>query len=468
MTRPLPPPSAGPRPTGARAMLALLLAGAVPAGLALTAATAALQPAPAQAQAAGVSNRIVAVVNGDVVSRADIEGRRRLFAMSAGVPAGGQALDRLNDQVLRLLIDERLRMQEVQRRRIPVMDNEIAETVREIEQRNNLPPGGLTAQLRRAGIEPRVLYDQIRVQIGWARLLRRLLGPQAEPGESEVREYIEAAKAREGQPEYLVSEIFVPIEDPTREEQTRRFVEEVVGQLRRGTPFTVAATQFSQAQSALQGGDLGWVRPEQLDPAVGRVVGQMPVGAITNPIRVAGGWQIVMLRQKRESGRDNATILSIRQVMFPFTSPLDPDRPTQQQRDMVERARRLEGASCSAIEAAARGTPRPADPGPIRLETVQPPPLRQLLASMPIGRGSQPIVAPDGVMVLAVCSRETRNLAELTPDQARAQIVRDRVELLSRQLQRDLRRRAQIEIRTQTERPSAPEAAPASSRTRAG
>ncbi|MFC7608324.1 hypothetical protein [Teichococcus aestuarii] len=57
-------------------------------------------------------------------------------------------------------------------------------------------------------------------------------------------------------------------------------------------------------------------------------------------------------------------------------------------------------------------------------------------------------MTPEGVLVLAVCSRETRNLAELTPDQARAQILRDRIELTSRQLQRDLRRRAQIDMRS--------------------
>ena len=68
-------------------------------------------------------------------------------------------------------------MQEVQRRRIPVTDQEIAEAVREIEQRNDLPPGALSAALRgRAGVEPRVLYDQVRAQIGWTRLLRCQLG----------------------------------------------------------------------------------------------------------------------------------------------------------------------------------------------------------------------------------------------------------------------------------------------------
>jgi peptidyl-prolyl cis-trans isomerase SurA len=79
---------------------------------------------------------------------------------------------------------------------------------------------------------------------------------------------------------------------------------------------------------------------------------------------------------------------------------------------------------------------------------MQPPQLRDLIAALPLGRASQPIITPEGVMVIAVCTKETRNLAELTPDQARSQILRDRVELISRQLQRDLRRRATIEQRS--------------------
>jgi len=57
-------------------------------------------------------------------------------------------------------------------------------------------------------------------------------------------------------------------------------------------------------------------------------------------------------------------------------------------------------------------------------------------------------VAPDGIAVIMVCSRERRNLSEVTPEMARAAIVRERAELLSRQAQRDLRRRAQIEQRS--------------------
>ncbi len=407
------------------------------------------RPAAAQAGAGATANRIVAVVNGEVVSRADVVSRARLFALNAGIAVAPETMARLTPQVTRLLIDERLRLQEVQRRRIPVTDRDVAEAVGELERRNGLPPGALRVQLERVGVQPRVLYDQVRTQIGWSRLLRLQLGPQAQPSEEEVADAIRNAKARVGEPEFLVSEIFIPTDDPRNERETQAFVEEVIGQLRRGTAFPVAATQFSQAQSALQGGDLGWVSKDQLDPDVSAVVQRMPPGAISNPIKVAGGWQIVTLRQRRESGRDIATLLSVRQAVFAFSTPLDPDAPTQQQREMVERAQRLSESarSCEAVASANRSD-RPADPGPIRLETVSPPPLRALLAGLAPGKASQPIITPDGVLVMMVCSRETRNLAELTPEEARAQIVRDRVENLSRQLQRDLRRRAQIDYRT--------------------
>ncbi|MGG5817237.1 peptidylprolyl isomerase [Falsiroseomonas sp. HW251] len=420
----------------ALAVLAFLIALALPGG----------QGALAQ------TNRIVAVVNGDVVTLADIEGRRRLFAINAGLPASPEILNRLTPQVTRLLIDEKLRLQEVQRRRLVVTDTDIAEAIQQIESRNNMGQGGLVAQLRRAGVEPRVLYDQLRVQIGWSRLVRALLGNQANPSEAEINEYLQTQRARTGQPEFLVSEIFIPVDNPADEPEVRRFVEDVVSQLRQGVPFPVAATQFSQSQTALSGGDLGWVGPEALAPEVGRVVTQMPPGAISGAIRVPGGFQIVALRQRREVGRDLATFVTLRQIFFPFSTPLNPTQPTAQQVQQVERARAVAASvrSCAQMEANARagGSDRPADPGgELRLESMNPPPLRELVATQPLNTSSEPIVAPDGVALIMVCSRERRNEAEITPAIARNAIIRDRAELLSRQTQRELRRRAQIQMR---------------------
>jgi peptidyl-prolyl cis-trans isomerase SurA len=406
-------------------------------------------PKPALAQAAGGNvNSIVAVVNGDIVTRSEIESRRRLLALSAGMTgdAGAQG----GDQILRLLIDERLRIQELSRRRIAVTDQDIASSVTNIESRNGLPPGGVVQNLRRAGIEPRVLYDQIRAQIGWARLLRGMLGEQANIPDAEVEEFLNAQRARTGQPEFLVSEIFIPVENPGQEAQVRRFVTDVIQRLRQGVPFAMVAAQFSQSQSAIQGGAMDWMTADRFDPAVANILRQMPEGAISNPIRVPGGFEIVQLRDKRTLGRDMATILTMRQVFLPFEGQVNPQAPTAQQLAQLQRAQTLsdQARGCEAMDAAARGSPRPADPGPVRLDNITPPELRDLLGSLPIGRATQPIISVDGALIFMVCARETRNLAEANPQQAREILLRDRVELLSRQLQRDLRRRAQIEIRT--------------------
>ena len=118
----------------------------------------------------------------------------------------------------------------------------------------------------------------------------------------------------------------------------------------------MVAAQFSQNQTALQGGELGWVQPNQLDPEVARLVAEMPVGAISNPVKVPGGFSIVTLQGKREIGREVGTALSLRQVFLPFTSALNPQAPTEQQKQALEKARGISASvhSCEQMEQAAK------------------------------------------------------------------------------------------------------------------
>ncbi|MBV8578312.1 MAG: peptidylprolyl isomerase [Acetobacteraceae bacterium] len=433
-------------------VVALLFEAALAAAAGPLPAAPASPPRTPPATTALPEGSIVAVVNGDVISREDVNNRGRLFAISTGLPVTPEVLDRLKPQVTRQLVDERLRLQEAQRRHVIISDQQIADSIREIETRNNMPPGALRAKLQADGVGLRTLIDQVRVQLAWTQVLRQQLGPQANISNAEVEEQQKLLQQQTGKPEYHIAEIFIAIEDPANAADTQRFAETVISQLRAGAPFPVVAAQFSQSQTALQGGDLGWVQPNQLDPEVARVAQDMPVGAVSNPISVPGGISIISMRAKREIGRDVATLVSIRQVFLPFTTPLNPNAPTDQQRQTLEKAKSLSASihSCEAMEAANRAanSPRPANPGDIRLDNVNPPQLRQMLASLPPDKASQPLVAADGIAVLIVCSREEKNLAQLTPDEIRAQLLVERVELASRQLQLDLRRRANIEIRT--------------------
>jgi peptidyl-prolyl cis-trans isomerase SurA len=399
-------------------------------------------------------SRIVAVVNGDVITAADVNDRRRLFALSTGLPVSQDVLDRLTPQVVRQLVDERLRLQEVQRRKIIIKDKEIADSIGDIEKQNHMQPGGLRKQLASDGVSILTLIDQLRVQLGWTRVLREQLGADAQITPAEVDEQLRLVKAQTGKPEYNLAEIFVPVEDPAREDEAKRFANTVIEQLRKGAPFPVVAAQFSQSQTALQGGDLGWVEPNQVDPEVAHVIAQMPVGAVSNPIRVAGGYSIVTLRAKRQIGNDPATMLHLREISLPFTVPLDPANPTDQQRQQLEQAKKIIASvhDCTQMAHVAQtlsgGNAPPLPEAQVRLENVNPPQFRSMLASLSDNKPSQPLVSRDGIAVVVICSREQRNLGLPSKQEIVQKLLSDRIELASRQLQENLHRKATIDIRS--------------------
>lgn len=442
-------------PAAIPATLAAAIAAALVAAALAAPAPATAQPrAPAALQApapAVTGEKIIAVVNGDVVTSGDVTARGRLFALSTGLPVTPEVLERLRPQVSRQLVDERLRLQEAQRRKIAVTDKEIADAIGEIEQRNGLPTGRLAESLKGQGVALRTLIDQVRVQIGWSRVLRQELGDKAQVSDTDIAEQDRLFKAQIGKPEFRVGEIFIPIDDPARAAEAQRFADTVIAQLRKGAPFGVAAAQFSQSQTALQGGDLGWVSANDLDPTVAAVVTTMPVGAVSNPINVPGGISIVTLRAKREIGRDRSTVVHLREAFYPFQGQLNPQAPTPQQRGAVDQAQAASKAvhTCADVEAANQraGAARPADPGEIRLEGVGNPALRNLLTTMQPNQASKPVVSSDGVAVLMICSREEKVAAAPSKEETTTRLVNDRVELASRQLLRDLRRRAIMDLR---------------------
>lgn len=397
------------------------------------------------------ATRILAIVNGDVVTNTDVVSRARLFAMSTGLQLTQDVVDRLQHQIVQQLIDERLRMQAIEKEKIVVPDAAIEAAIHEIESRNNIPSGALAQRLAAAGVSPLTLIDQIRTQLGWTQVLRKALGGGVDiaPTEIAAQQRLEAMQV--GTPEYRVGEIFIAVDDPASRADAERFAETVINDLRKGASFGLVAAQFSQTETALQGGERGWVQANQLDPAVATLVAQMPVGAVSNPITVPGGYEIVTVQDKRQIGNQFATVLDMRVAFVPFTAALNPQAPTAQQREALAKAHAISASvhSCAQMEQVAKENPsnHPVNPGAVSLNEINPPVFRTLLATQPLGRATQPLVGNDGISVVIVCSRDQKNVAALTPDEVKEQLLNRRVSLMSEQLMHELRRRATIEMR---------------------
>ncbi|CEF55513.1 peptidylprolyl isomerase [Acetobacter ghanensis] len=413
------------------------------------AAPAAKTPAaPAQPEP---DDMIIAVVNSIPLTKRDVDNRGKLFALSTGLPVSDDLMARLRPQIIRQMIDEKLRTQEILSRHINIAPEQIAAAIGNIEKRNGMPEGTLRSHLAQDGVSLTTLIDQLRVQIGWIQVLRQELGPRSRVSAGDIAQRQAALKREEGRTEYEISEIFVKVDDPRHAEEELAFTNTVIEELRKGAPFPIVAAQFSQSQTALDGGSMGWVQEDELDPSVVDIVRQMPVGvgAVSNPITVPGGFLIVTLNGKRIIGKEMGHMINIRQAFLPFETPLDPQHVTPQQEAALQKAMQVIQSThnCEAMEAVnkAEGEKRPSDPGELPLERLNPQ-MQAVLAELPIGQVSRPMVSRDGIDLLMVCSKTEKNFSNRSPSEIADQLMNERVEQAARQLDSDLHRRAMIDL----------------------
>ncbi|WP_297492634.1 peptidylprolyl isomerase [Acidocella sp.] len=423
---------------------AALLGSLGSAGLALAQTAAPAAPGITTPDASGIG----AVVNGQVITTQDVAARARLLAVTMGMNPTPGAIARLTPQVTKQLIDQTLEQQEINKLGVTVPDADVATAIGHIEQNNNMPAGALRQHLAALGVPFSTLLMQIRTELGWQAVLHKVLGPGLAPTPGDMTAQKAALTAQLGSTQYHLAEIFVPVTDPVDDAPAKAFANTVITQLRAGAPFPIVAAQFSQAQTALSGGDLGYVQVNQMDPSVANTVRNMPVGAISDPIRVPGGYDIVQLLDKHDIGNEPQTVLSIRQVFAPYPSAITNGSVGPAQAAVINKlaAQSKNLTSCDAVSAlnAQYGNAHPADPGPVALATVTPASFQALLGSLPLDHISEPLVQQDGVSVIMVCSR-AQQAAALPPDSDIANmIINRRVELESEQLLDILRHRAVI------------------------
>ncbi|MCC7274019.1 MAG: peptidylprolyl isomerase [Alphaproteobacteria bacterium] len=423
-----------------------VLPRAIAGALAALALLAAL-PAPAQ-QAA---TRIAAVVNDDIVTEHDIAARLRLTVIAAGLDPASEAAQRLRPQVIRSLIDERLQIQEANRATIKATDQEIAENVRRLERQNNMQPGGFYAWLDENRIERSTAVEQIRASAAWAKLIRRRYGRTISVSEEEIDEAVAQRLASANAVERHVAEIFLPFDRAGDEDEVRRLAERLIEQMRAGVRFTQIARQFSQSASASAGGDLGWVQPGQLDPALESAIEGLGPGQLSPPLKLPSGYYILLLVERRNPAGDaegaGDQTVGLRQIVV----PLRPGAPADEQAERRKMAEELSRTvkDCGDMLATREGSGSlSGDLGKVRLGDL-PPRLRQLVATQPIGKATAPLTTEAGFVVLMVCEREAPQKAaqKVNRDEIAEAITTQRLDNVARRVIRDLRRSAFIEVR---------------------
>jgi peptidyl-prolyl cis-trans isomerase SurA len=395
--------------------------------------------------------KATAIVNGDVITQTDVDQRLVLMAIANGtdsIPA--DQVDELRQQVLRTLIDETLEIQAAKNDKddkIIVKKSEIDRAIEQLASRNKQTPEQMAAFLEAHGSSIGSMRRQIEGEIAWQRLQSAKIENDVSIGDDEVQAIIDKLQASKGTEEYRVGEIFLPSTQYTQE-QTLQSATKILDQLKNGASFSAYARQYSEASTAAVGGDLGWVRPEQLPAPIAAALREMGPGTISSPIPVPGGVSIIAVQDTRKiltkDPRD--AILSLKQVSISF--PKGTSR--QQAEPVLERfaaAAKNIGGCGGAEKMGAEFHGEVVQSDQVKMRDL-PVALQQMMLPMQVGQATQPFGSiDDSVRVLVMCGRDEVDPSAPTYDDVYSQLNEQRVNMRSRRYLADLRRDAVIEFR---------------------
>jgi peptidyl-prolyl cis-trans isomerase SurA len=392
--------------------------------------------------------KATAIVNGDVITQTDVDQRVALLAIANGneqIPP--EELDRLRQQVLRNLIDETLQIQAAKNEKIEIKSSDIDKTLTRVAGNVKQTPDQLATYLEGHGSSIKTLRRQIEGEIAWQRLQRAKIESGVSVGDDEVKAVLDKLNASKGTEEYRVGEIFLSA-TPDNVPQAEANAGKILEQLKNGASFAGYARQYSEASTAAVGGDLGWVRPEQLPAPLAAALRQMGPGTVSNPIPVPGGVSIIAVQDTRKiltpDPRD--AILSLKQVSISFPKGITRQAAEPIVSQFAQAARNVGGCGgAEKIAADFHGEVVTSDQVKMRdLPTA----LQQMMLPMQVGQATQPFGSLDeGVRVLVMCGRDEVDPSAPSYDEVYNQLNEERMNLRARRYLRDLRRDAVIEFR---------------------
>lgn len=401
-------------------MNALMTRAAAAAGLALLALTAAPHAFAQKPPASRVVllDRIVAVVNDQVITRRDLDERVMVVLTQLrqqGTPPPSR--DVLEKQVLERMIFDQVQLQYAKETGLRIDDATLEKTLSRIAEDSKLTPAQLRAALEKDGISFAKFREDIRDEITMARLREREVDNKITIADSEIDNFLSTRQIQEGKSdEYHLSHILVSVPEqasPERLQERRARAEQALAQIRGGTDFRQVAASFSDAPDAVQGGAFGWREITRLPAIFAEAVKDLKAGEVSGVLRSPNGFHIVRVNERR--GQSAPLIVSqtrARHILIK-TSELVAEGEAKERAvklkerldnnaDFAELAR-LQSEDASAARGGELGWLSPGD-------TV--PEFEKAMNALRPGQTSEPVRSPFGWHLIRVLERRNQDVSQ--------------------------------------------------------
>jgi peptidyl-prolyl cis-trans isomerase SurA len=269
--------------------------------------------APAAAQRVELLDRIVAVVNADVITRVELDrenGIAQETLRRQGTPLPQR--DVLEKQLLERLITKNVLMQYARQTGLRVTDPEVEAALERIAAENKLKSADLRQAVEQSGVPFARFREDLRGELLISKLREREVEAKISVTDTEIQNFLRTQEAQpERVDEYNLSHILVTVPEQASPEDLklrRGRAETALAQIRQGGDFRQAAASYSDAPDALQGGDMGWRPAGRLPTIFLQALKALKVGQVSDIVRSPAGFHILKLNDKR--GNDTPILVN--------------------------------------------------------------------------------------------------------------------------------------------------------------
>jgi peptidyl-prolyl cis-trans isomerase SurA len=284
-------------------------------------------------------DRIVAVVEDEVILQSELnDAVAAIQQQYANQPGQLPPIDVLRRQVLDRLVLMKLQLQRADDQGIRVSDADVDQAVQAVAAQNKMSPDQLRAAVEQSGMSYAAYRQQLHDQLVVQKLHENVVRSSVSVTESEINNLLNSPSYKAGEVHLAHIQISIPGGASAADiDAAQKKAEQALAAIKGGMPFKAAAIRFSDAPDALDGGDLGWRRMDEVPPAFVDAISSLKPGEVSGILHGPTGFHILQLVDQRAQSKQMVTEYHARQILIRPSELLSPTQAQQKAQDLYNR-----------------------------------------------------------------------------------------------------------------------------------
>ncbi|MEZ9867572.1 peptidylprolyl isomerase SurA [Vibrio sp. 10N.261.51.A4] len=349
------------------------------------------------------------IVNEGVILQSDIDASMK--TLRANAKKSGQTLpsqDVLNEQVLEKLIIDTIQTQEAERIGVRIDDARLDQAIEGIAKDNNQTVEQLTASVAEEGLSYNAFREQVRKEIAASEARNALVRRRINILPAEVDNLADIlAQETNATVQYKIGHIQLRFNDDQTKEELEAQATELVEELNSGKDFSTMAYTYSKGPKALQGGDWGWMRKEEMPTIFADQIKMQNKGSIIGPFRSGVGFHILKIEDVKGLETVAVTEVNARHILIKPTVILSDDGAKEQLEKITRRVNAGEASFGDLAQQYSQDPGSAVQDGELGYQTpdLYVPEFKHQVETLPEGKISAPFKTVHGWHIVEVLDR---------------------------------------------------------------